>query len=60
MQGVGGIVSATLAGAIVTSAGYNAAFLTLAAIALLGGVLFWGLMPETGPGCRSAFRVIRS
>jgi MFS family permease len=49
MQGVGGIVSATLAGAIVTTAGYSPAFVTLSAIALVGGVLFWGLMPETGP-----------
>jgi hypothetical protein len=45
--GIGGTVSATLAGEAVVRAGYDAAFLTLAAIAALGGVLFWLLMPES-------------
>ena len=45
-QGVGGTVSAMLAGTIVVQAGYTPAFLTLAAIAALGGILFWLLMPE--------------
>ena len=47
LQGIGGTVSATLAGAVVVRAGYSAAFLTLAFIAALGGLLFWLLMPET-------------
>ena len=47
MAGIGGTMSGALAGAIVVRAGYPAAFLTLAAIAALGGVLFWALMPET-------------
>ena len=47
VHGMGGIVSVAVAGAIVVRAGYDAAFLTLAAIAVLGGVLFWLDMPET-------------
>ncbi len=47
VHGMGGIVSVAVAGAIVVRAGYDAAFLTLAAIAVLGGVLFWLAMPET-------------
>jgi MFS family permease len=46
-QGIGGTLSATLAGGVVVWAGYGTAFLTLAAIAGTGGVLFWMLMPET-------------
>ena len=46
-QGVGASVSATLAGLIIVSAGYSAAFLALAAIAGLGFVLYLTLMPET-------------
>src|SRR3954469_8137084 len=46
-QGIGGTLSATLAGSVVVWAGYGTAFLTLAAIAGTGGVLFWMLMPET-------------
>ena len=44
---LGGIASGTLAGLIVVRAGYNTAFLTLAAIAVVGGALFWLAMPET-------------
>jgi MFS family permease len=47
LQGIGGTVSATLAGVVVVRAGYSAAFLTLAVIAALGGLLFWLYMPET-------------
>ncbi len=47
VHGVGGIVSGAMAGSIVVRAGYDAAFLTLAAIATLGGLLFWLFMPET-------------
>jgi MFS family permease len=58
LQGIGGTVSATLAGAVVVAFGYGTAFLTLAAVAALGGGLFWLLMPETGrltsPPSRSA------
>lgn len=46
-QGHGAAVSATLAGVIIVSAGYSTAFLTLAAIAALGVVLYLTLMPET-------------
>lgn len=46
-QGVGASLSATLAGVIIVSAGYSAAFLSLAAIAGLGFGLYLALMPET-------------
>ncbi|WP_291820623.1 MFS transporter [Bosea sp. (in: a-proteobacteria)] len=46
-QGLGAALSATLAGVIIVSAGYSTAFLTLAAIAVLGFVLYLVLMPET-------------
>jgi hypothetical protein len=49
LQGVGGTVSATLAGTTVVVAGYHAAFLMLALIAGLGGLLFFLFMPETRP-----------
>ncbi|WQG99334.1 MFS transporter [Rhodopseudomonas palustris] len=45
--GIGGALSTAVAGLIVVTAGYSAAFLTLAAIAALGLVLFVVLMPET-------------
>jgi MFS family permease len=50
IHGLGGILSAALGGAIVAAAGYNPAFLAMAAIAALGGLLFCWLMPETRPG----------
>ncbi|MCJ2025656.1 MFS transporter [Methylobacterium sp. J-067] len=46
-QGVGASLSATLAGVIIVSAGYSAAFLSLAAIAGVGFALYLMLMPET-------------
>ena len=46
-QGVGASVSATLAGLIIVSAGYTAAFLTLAAVAAFGFGLYLVAMPET-------------
>jgi MFS family permease len=49
LQGVGGTVSATIAGETVVWAGYSAAFLMLASIAALGGLMFCLLMPETRP-----------
>jgi MFS family permease len=46
-QGIGAALSTTLAGVVVVQAGYSAAFLTLAGVALVGAlVLFFG-MPET-------------
>jgi MFS family permease len=47
LQGIGGTASATLAGVLAVRAGYSAAFLTLAFIASVGGMLFLLLMPET-------------
>lgn len=47
VHGVGGVLSMTLSGVLVVQAGYDAAFLTLASIAAVGGLLFWRLMPET-------------
>ncbi len=47
VHAVGGIISGSMAGLLVVRAGYDAAFLTLAAIAALGGALFWMVMPET-------------
>jgi MFS family permease len=49
VHALGGIVSGALAGLIAVRAGYDAAFLVLAAIAALGGALFWLAMPETRP-----------
>ena len=49
LQDIGGVASGALAGAIVVAAGYDAAFLTLAAIALAGTILLWLGMPETRP-----------
>jgi MFS family permease len=46
-HGIGASLSTTIAGLIVVSAGYSAAFLALAAIAAVGAALFWLGMPET-------------
>lgn len=46
-QGVGASLSTTLAAVIVVRAGYSAAFLTLAAIAGAGFILYWFAVPET-------------
>jgi MFS family permease len=46
-QGVGASLSTTLAGLIVVTEGYSAAFLALAGIAAAGMMLFWIGMPET-------------
>ncbi len=48
IQGIGGSLSQGAAGYIVTTAGYPAAFFTLAAIAVGGLVLVLTAMPETG------------
>jgi MFS family permease len=47
--GVGASLSMLLAGLIVEYAGYQAAFLSLAAIATVALLVFWALMPETKP-----------
>jgi MFS family permease len=46
-QGVGAALSTTLAGFIVVHAGYSAAFLTLAGVAVVGFALYFFVMPET-------------
>ena len=46
-QGIGAALSTTIAGFVVVHAGYSAAFLTLAAIAAIGVLLFGFAMPET-------------
>ena len=48
-QGIGAALSTTLAGLVVVRAGYSAAFLTLAAVAALGALVFFFWMPETNP-----------
>ncbi|UFH48164.1 MFS transporter [Pseudomonas sp. KNUC1026] len=48
-QGLGAALSATLAGFIIVGVGYEAAFLALAAVAVMGGLLYAWRMPETGP-----------
>jgi MFS family permease len=48
--GLGGALSTAAAGVIVVAAGYSAAFLSLAAIAAAGLILFLLLMPETRSG----------
>ena len=47
LQGVGGALSSTLAGLIVSNAGYGPAFLTLTVIAGAGLLVFMAVMPET-------------
>lgn len=49
IQGIGGSTSQGVAGSIVTMAGYDAAFLTLAAVAAGGLLLVVTSMPETTP-----------
>jgi MFS family permease len=48
-QGVGAAVSTTLAGIVVVHAGYSAAFLTLAGIAIAGALVFFFGVKETRP-----------
>jgi predicted MFS family arabinose efflux permease len=53
------VVSTTLAGFVAARVGYDAAFLTLSAIAVAGAALFWLAMPETreAPGRATALAV---
>jgi MFS family permease len=46
-QGIGAALSTTLAGIVVVKAGYSVAFLTLGAVAAIGLVICWLLLPET-------------
>jgi MFS family permease len=48
VQGIGGSLSNVVAGLIVVTAGYAAAFVTLAAVALIAFVVMLAAMPETG------------
>jgi MFS family permease len=48
-QGIGAALSTTIAGIVVVHAGYSAAFVTLAAVAAAGLLLFLFAMPETAP-----------
>jgi MFS family permease len=52
VQGIGGSSSQFVAGYIVTTSGYNAAFLTLALVATAGLLLVAILMPETTPSSK--------
>ena len=54
VQGLGGALSAGMAGAIIVAAGYSVAFWTLAVIAAVGLVLYAVLMPETRPAPTAA------
>ncbi len=47
VHGTGAMMSMALGGALAAWAGYDTAFLALAAVAVLGAVLFWLTMPET-------------
>ena len=44
---IGAALSTSFAGAIVVAAGYDAAFLFLAAVAGIGSLVLWLAMPET-------------
>jgi MFS family permease len=46
-QGIGAALSTTVAGVVVVHAGYSAAFLTLAGVAVVGLALYFFVMPET-------------
>jgi MFS family permease len=49
VHGIGGLIGGPLGAACVMWAGYDTAFLVLAAIAAVGAMAFWRLMPETHP-----------
>lgn len=56
--GLGGALSTTFAGLLVSRAGYAVAFLALAGIAAIGLVLFLWMMPETRPSDAGPDRVV--
>ena len=61
VQGIGAALSTTLAGVVVVHWGYSDAFLTLAAIAATGCVVFLVAMPETGASAlRRRFAPLRA
>ena len=59
-QGVGAALSTTLAGIVVVQAGYSAAFLTLAGVAMVGFALYLFVMPETQRRVPAEAEAIRS
>jgi MFS family permease len=58
-QGIGAALSTTLAGIVVVQAGYGAAFLTLAGVAIVGLALYFFVMPETQRGVPAETEAIR-
>ena len=56
-QGIGAALSTALAGLVVVRAGYSAAFLTLAAVAAVGLIVFLFAMQETKPQDEAAAHV---
>jgi MFS family permease len=48
-QGIGAALSTTIAGLVVVHAGYSAAFLTLAGVAVIGAAVFFFGLQETRP-----------
>jgi MFS family permease len=58
-QSIGAALSTTLAGVVVVKAGYTAAFLTLGAIAAVGLVVCWLLLPESHVACDVGARRLR-
>jgi len=52
-QGIGASLSMSVAGWIARLAGYNGAFLALAAVAAIGLLFFLTLMPETKPAAEA-------
>jgi len=57
--GVGALLSNGLAGFVVKNLGYDAGFLMLASIAVLGSALFYFAMPETKEGQESRLEIPR-
>lgn len=55
-QGVGAALSNAVTGLIVVRAGYDAAFLVLAAVAVIGLLVWWLAMPERRVALRSTAR----
>jgi MFS family permease len=47
--GIGASISSTMAGYTIDAFGGKAAFLLLAAVAALGAIMIWAVMPETKP-----------